>query len=86
MTGVRQDFPLWDTTLFFVLFCFVFFFNGCFRAFNYSNYSYSLSPFLAYALLVPTGCFEHISHIPGREIAPNTGANATKFFTLATKS
>ena len=23
---------------------------------------------------------------PGREIAPNTGANATKFFTLATKS
>ena len=22
----------------------------------------------------------------GREIAPNTGANATKFFTLATKS
>ena len=24
--------------------------------------------------------------ITGREIAPNTGANATKFFTLATKS
>ena len=24
--------------------------------------------------------------IAGREIAPNTGANATKFFTLATKS
>ena len=24
--------------------------------------------------------------IPGREIAPNTGANATKFFPLATKS
>ena len=23
---------------------------------------------------------------PGRKIAPNTGANATKFFTLATKS
>ena len=23
---------------------------------------------------------------PGREIAPNTGANATKFFNLATKS
>ena len=23
---------------------------------------------------------------PGREVAPNTGANATKFFTLATKS
>ena len=23
---------------------------------------------------------------PGRRIAPNTGANATKFFTLATKS
>ena len=23
---------------------------------------------------------------PGREIAPNTGANAPKFFTLATKS
>ena len=23
--------------------------------------------------------------IPGRKIAPNTGANATKFFTLATK-
>ena len=23
---------------------------------------------------------------PGREIAPNTGANVTKFFTLATKS
>ena len=25
-------------------------------------------------------------HFTGREIAPNTGANATKFFTLATKS
>ena len=24
--------------------------------------------------------------LAGREIAPNTGANATKFFTLATKS
>ena len=24
--------------------------------------------------------------ITGRKIAPNTGANATKFFTLATKS
>ena len=27
-----------------------------------------------------------ITYSPGREIAPNTGANATKFFTLATKS
>ena len=27
-----------------------------------------------------------IHTIAGREIAPNTGANATKFFTLATKS
>ena len=29
-----------------------------------------------------------VRNIPlaGREIAPNTGANATKFFTLATKS
>ena len=25
-------------------------------------------------------------YIPGLQIAPNTGANATKFFTLATKS
>ena len=25
-------------------------------------------------------------YIAGREIAPNTGANATEFFTLATKS
>ena len=25
-------------------------------------------------------------NISGREIAPDTGANATKFFTLATKS
>ena len=29
-------------------------------------------------------CNHH--HTAGREIAPNTGANATKFFTLATKS
>ena len=27
-----------------------------------------------------------IKEMTGREIAPNTGANATKFFTLATKS
>ena len=26
-----------------------------------------------------------LSAISGREIAPNTGTNATKFFTLATK-
>ena len=33
--------------------------------------------------------FTHLSHkvsSAGREIAPNTGANVTKFFTLATKS
>ena len=29
---------------------------------------------------------EYPDHLLGREIAPNTGANATKFFTLATKS
>ena len=33
-------------------------------------------------------CFDTIWFyiMSGREIAPNTGANATKFFTLATKS
>ena len=30
-------------------------------------------------------CFV-FNFLAGREIAPNTGANATKFFTLATKS
>ena len=30
--------------------------------------------------------FIKVFAIAGREIAPNTGANATKFFTLATKS
>ena len=29
---------------------------------------------------------EWFKHPPGREIAPNTGANAPKFFTLVTKS
>ena len=28
----------------------------------------------------------NLTAAPGREIAPNTGANVTKFFTLATKS
>ena len=33
--------------------------------------------------------FTHLSHkvsLAGREIVPNTGANVTKFFILATKS
>jgi len=32
-----------------------------------------------------TCCFTPLE-LSGRKIAPNTGANATKFFTLATKS
>ena len=31
-------------------------------------------------------CSKLIHYISGRKIAPNTGANATKFFALATKS
>ena len=43
-------------------------------------------------LICITSCHSKNSHskclqaLAGREIAPNTGANATKFFTLATKS
>ena len=31
-------------------------------------------------------CLQILRTVAGREIAPNTGANTTKFFTLATKS
>ena len=37
-------------------------------------------------LVIPNSHCKCLQALAGREIAPNTGANATKFFTLATKS
>ena len=41
---------------------------------------------LPYRARVRKGNLVNFSLLTGRKIAPNTGANATKFFTLVTKS
>ena len=43
-----------------------------------------ISPLLL--LVHAVHCYSIITRSTGRKIAPNTGANAPKFFTLATKS